>query len=279
MRIALVANARSGVGVDVTTLADTLRVEGADVEVHPFEALEGLELAGVDRLAVAAGDGGVGMTGARAAAAGIPLAVLPSGTANDFAGFLGIPDDLDEAAALAADPQARTRTIDVGYSGRTPFVNAASCGMAVAATENATPLKKLLGPLAYAVGAVKAGVTEEAKRYRVVVDGEEVHDGEAWQVIVSGTGAFGSGAKIEPADPTDGQLDVTVLHGGSRTALPLRAWGLKQGGLLEQDGVTHYRGRHIVVEGAESWNVDGELCEQDDCGRFHLDGTVQVVVP
>lgn len=279
MRIALVVNAGSGGGTDATALADMLRVEGADVDVHPFEALNELDLDGVDRLVVAAGDGGVGVAAARAVRAGIPFAVLPSGTANDFAGFLDVPEEPNDAARLAADPSARTRAIDVGLSGQIPFVNAASCGIAVAATENASPLKKALGRAAYAVGAVQAGATEKARSYRVVIDGEEAFSGEAWQVIVSGTGAFGSGAEIEPADPSDGALDVTVLHGGSRMALPLRAWGLKRGGLTEQDGVAHFRGREVVVTGADSWNVDGEVCEQDDAGRFRLGGRVDVIVP
>lgn len=279
VRIALVVNEGSGGGTDPTSLADMLRVEGAEVSVHAFAELDELELDGVDRLVVAAGDGGVGSAASRASRAGIPLAVMPSGTANDFAGFLGLPDDADEVAGLAADPQARIRALDIGLSGDVAFLNAAACGLSVAAAENAGPLKKALGVVAYAVGAVQAGASEQACSYRVEIDGEEVFDGEAWQIIVSGTGAFGNGAEVEPADPSDGELDVTVLHDGSRTALPLRAWGLMQGGLTEQDGVTHFRGREIVVEGADSWNVDGEVCRANDSGRFRLDGRVDVVVP
>ena len=279
VRIALVVNEGSGGGTDASALAASLRAAGAEVDVHPFDALDTLPLDGVDRLVVAAGDGGVGPAAARASGAGIPFAVLPSGTANDFAGFLDLPDAPEDAARLAADPQARTRTLDIGLSGSIPFLNAAACGLSVAAAENAGPLKKALGAAAYAVGAVRAGASEDACSYRVVIDGEEVFDGEAWQVIVSGTGAFGNGSEVEPADPSDGRLDVTVLHGGSRGALPLRAWGMKVGGLTEQDGVTHFRGSEIVVEGASAWNVDGERCEQDDAGRFRLDGTVEIVVP
>lgn len=279
MRIALVVNAGSGGGTDASALEELLRDAGAEVTVHPFEALPTLELDGVDRLVVAAGDGGVGAGAARASRAGISFAVLPSGTANDFAGFLGLPGELDDAARLAADPAARTRSLDLGYSGGVPFLNAAACGLSVAASEHAEPLKGTLGAVAYAVGALRAGVSEDACSYRVVVDGEERFDGEAWQIIVSGTGAFGAGSEIEPTDPSDGRLDVTVLHGGSRAALPLRAWGMKRGGLTEQDGVTHFGGREIVVSGAVAWNVDGERRDAPDAGRFRVDGRVDVVVP
>ncbi len=279
MRIALVVNAGSGGGADPSALAAALEAAGAEVAVHPFAALDGLELAGVDRLVVASGDGGVGLGAARASRAQVSFAVLPSGTANDFAGFLGLPEAPEDAARLAADPGARTRVLDVGFAGRTPFMNAAACGLSVAAAESAGPLKPALGAAAYAVGAVRAGVSEEACSYRVVVDGEPVFDGKAWQIIVSGTGAFGAGSRIEGADPSDGAFDATVLHGGSRTALPLRAWGMKRGGLTEQEGVTTFRGSDVVVEGAEAWNVDGERREAPDTGRFRLDGTVEIVVP
>lgn len=279
MRIVLVVNEGSGGGTDTPALGDALRAAGAEVTVHPFDALDELELDGVDRLVVAAGDGGVGLAAERASRAGIPLAVLPSGTANDFARYLELPDALEDAARLAADPRARTRTLDIAHSGHVPFVNVAACGLSVAAAENARPLKAALGAAAYAVGSVQAGASEDACSYEVVVDGEEVFDGEAWQIIVSGTGAFGAGSQVEPADPSDGRLDVTVLHGGPRAALPMRAWGMKRGGLTEQEGVASFRGREVVVKGAEAWNVDGERCEAPDAGSFRLDGTVEVVVP
>ncbi len=279
MRIALVVNEGSGGGTDAAALEAAVRAAGAEVQLHPFSALDGLDLGDADRLVVASGDGGIGVAAAKASGAGIPFGVLPSGTANDFAGFLGLPGDPGEGARLVADPLARLRRLDIARSGRIPFLNAAACGLSVAAAENAGPLKEALGAVAYAVGALKAGASEDACSYRVAVDGDEVFAGEAWQVIVSGTGAFGDGSEIEPADPSDGRLDVTVLHGGSRAALPLRAWGMKVGGLTEQAGVTHFRGRDVVVTGAETWNVDGERCEHADAGIFTLDGHVDVVVP
>jgi diacylglycerol kinase (ATP) len=279
VRLALVVNEGSGGGTDAAALEAALREAGAEVETSPFDALDDLTLEGIDRLVIAAGDGGVGLAAARAARADVQLAVIASGTANDFAGFLDLPDDPEDAAALAADPGARVRPIDIGLAGRIPFVNAAACGLSVAAAEAAVPLKATMGATAYAIGAVRAGVSEAACAYRVLVDGSEVHDGLAWQIIVSGTGAFGNGSEVESADPGDGLFDVTVLHGSSRAALPLRAWGMRRGGLHEQEGVTSFRGREVVVEGAEAWNIDGEHCEQPDAGTFRLDGRVGVVVP
>jgi len=136
----------------------------------------------------------------------------------------------------------------------------------------------VLGATAYAVGAVQAAGVEDAAHHVVLVDGEERFAGQAWKVIVSGTGACGNGSEIEAADPSDGLLHVTVIHGGPRAALPLRAWGMKRGDLTEQDGVTSYAGCSVVVQGADAWNVDGEPCHQPDAGLFSLDGHIDVVV-
>jgi diacylglycerol kinase family enzyme len=91
----------------------------------------------------------------------------------------------------------------------------------------AEPLKPKLGPLAYAVGALRAGLTGRPVPVRATVDGEAVHDGPAWQLIVGATGAFGGGSGIAQADPHDGLLDLVVLPASSRAALVRRAYGLR----------------------------------------------------
>lgn len=279
LRVALVVNGGSGGSPAARELTEALEALGAHVATHPFEELEEIDLERAERLIVAAGDGGVGPCAELSQRAGIPLALIPSGTANDFAGFLEVPDEREAATRLAVDPEANLRTIDLCRSGETPFLNAAACGMSVAASANATPLKETLGVTAYAVGAIQASVSENACVYAVVIDGETVFDGPAWQVIISGTGAFGAGSRIEPASPDDGRLDVTVLEEGPRLTLPLRAWGLKRGGLTDQVGVHSFRGRKVEVQGAGEWNVDGEHLQGKEHGHFRLDGTIEVIVP
>ena len=144
-----------------------------------------------------------------------------------------------------------------------PFVNVASAGLASKAARHAAPFKKVLGPLAYAVGALRAAATESPMRCTVRVDGETGFEGGAWQVIVAVRGAFGGGSEIGVADPHDGVLDVAVLPAGSRLALARRAWGLRRGTDRAAGAVEHLRGRVVEValpRGAEL-NVDGEIRE------------------
>ena len=95
MRIALAANLASGGGTDPQPLVAALERDGAEAAVFTCEAedLERLEASGPDRIAVAGGDGTIGPVAAIAGRLGVPLAVIPAGTANDFARANGLPAD------------------------------------------------------------------------------------------------------------------------------------------------------------------------------------------
>ena len=271
MRIALIANAASGGGLDTESLADRMRRHGAEVgswSCEPDE-LERAAAWGPERIAVAGGDGTIGATAELAGRLGVPLAVIPTGTANDFARACNLPTKLEEACELAATGDA-VRPMELGRlaDGR-PFVNVASAGLASAAARCAQPFKPFLGPLAYPVGALRAAVTERPLRCTVCTGGEEVFDGDAWQAIVAVTGAFGGGSDIGAADPEDGVLDAAILPAGSRLGLARRAWGLRRGTIAEQRDVCHARGTVVEVglpPGTE-FNVDGEV---RDRGMEHI---------
>jgi YegS/Rv2252/BmrU family lipid kinase len=290
LHVGLVTNAASGRGTDGDRVAALLRAAGARVSVHAFDpggregavgdAAAAAAAEGPDRLAVAGGDGSIGPVAVHAAAADLPLAVIPTGTANDFARALELPLDVEEACALAAT-ETRERPIDVLRAGERPFLNAASAGLSVIAAHRARPLKRPLGPLAYAVGAVRAGLSAEPLTCRVTADGAGVFAGAAWQVIVAGTGAFGGGSELEDADPSDRLVDVAALEAGPRLALVRRAWGMRAGNLTAQPGVHHARGRTIELElpPGTPFNVDGEVCDVAPA-RFSARGErVRVVCP
>ena len=263
MRIALIANEASGGGLDPEPLADTMRRHGAEVRAFGCEPEDAERAAGwsPERVAVAGGDGTVGTAAELAGRLQVPLAVVPTGTANDFARASGLPDDAHEACTLAVTG-SELRAMELGRlaDGR-PFVNVASAGLASAAARRAEPFKPFLGPLAYPLGALHAAVTERPLHCTVCTGGEQVYDGEAWQAIVAVTGAFGGGSDIAAADPQDGVLDTAILPAGSRLGLARRAWGLRRGTIAEQNDVCHARGTVVEVglpPGTE-FNVDGEV--------------------
>jgi diacylglycerol kinase (ATP) len=277
VRLALIANARSGTAPDPNAITHLLAADGAAVSYVPIEqiadadggeleagALDALRADGrPDRIAVAGGDGSIGPAALCAHELGVPLAVIPVGTANDFARAKRLPlDDLEAACALARDPDATTTHAELGMAGDRPFVNAAAAGLSVAAANAAKPHKPRLGALAYALGAIKAGLTATPLRCAVTCDGRQTFKGRAWQVVVGVTGAFGGGSAIGITSAHDGQLDVAVVPAGSRPSLVRRAFGMRTGRLTEQSDITHRQAGVIEVQtaGHPTFNVDGETC-------------------
>lgn len=286
MRTALVINPGSGSVDDPDDVVALLRDHGvSDVVRFGVGEHAAAVAADVERVVVAGGDGSVAPVARAAADAGLPLAILPAGTANDFARALGIPLDLPEAAALAVDPAASTRPVEVCLTGEDrPFVNAANAGLAVRAASEAHGLKAALGPLAYALGAAKAGLRAPAIDVDVTLDGASWFSGPAWQVIVSGTGRFGGGSAVGDTDQDDGLLDVTVVPAGARVALARRAYGLRRGTLREQDAVPHERATTARVHmraSAESrgFNIDGELVRSAALDARVHPARARIVVP
>ena len=258
--VALLANPDSGTG-DAEEVAACLREHGLTVSEFELADADAAIASAPDGLVVAGGDGSLACVAAPAARAGLPLAVIPTGTANDFACELGIPREAGEACEIAAQGE-KTRHLDIGRMDDRPFLNVASMGLPPAAAEHAHGLKRALGPFAYAVGALRAGIQALPVACTVSCDGNEIHSGDVWQVTVACSGAFGGGSSIE-TNLADEKLDVVVIKAGSRVRLAHHAYGLRRGGIGEQTGVTKVRCSQVRVtlDGAQPWNVDGELVE------------------
>jgi diacylglycerol kinase (ATP) len=282
-QVALIADPGSGRGTHPEDVAEKLRAHGVQVALVDPDEPRGAAVAGADRIAVAGGDGRIAPAAAAAARARVPLAVIPLGTANDFARGQGLPDEADAAARLATRGTT-TRPLDLGWIDpeERPFVNAAGAGLASRAGETASGLKRALGPFAYLAGAVWSGISGRPLRCAVRVDGAPFFDGEAWQVTVAGTGSFGAGAELREASAQDGLLDAAVLKAGSRPALVRLGYGLRARRLTEQSGVRHARGAEVELEldRPRTLNVDGELVMAGPVVRLRVEPEAfRLVVP
>src|SRR5918995_1675070 len=106
MRVALVVNEASGGGTDPAPLERAMREHGAEVTTCGCEPddLGTIPAAEPERVVVAGGDGTVGAVAELAGRLGVPLGVIPAGTANDFVRANDLPLDPVEAADVAIIP-------------------------------------------------------------------------------------------------------------------------------------------------------------------------------
>jgi YegS/Rv2252/BmrU family lipid kinase len=182
-----------------------------DAERMAKEAAE----AGDDVVAIYGGDGSVAEAAAAlAGSAQICLAILPGGTANVMSVELGIPDKLEDALRVAADPASQVRVVDLGtVNGRT-FVLSVGIGLEAEMVAGANrETKDKYGVFAYLWSVAENIAAPPVARYRIVADGEEC-EVEGLTCIVANSGNIGlAGVNLIPDTAVDdGLLDVIVIE-------------------------------------------------------------------
>jgi lipid kinase YegS len=220
---------------------------------------------GLERVAAGGGDGTInevaaGILSARGAdRRGPALAIVPLGTANDFAHACHIP--LDPAAALHLATNARPCRIDVGRVADRPFINMATGGFGTEITVETRPeLKKVLKGAAYLI----TGLTHLAELRPVkarFTGPDRSWSGELLVLAVGNGRQAGGGHVLSPdARIDDGLLDVGILPDVPRGE---RGKALRQ--LLKEGKVALW---HHAVTARIPWV---EL-EADEPVQVNLDG-------
>jgi diacylglycerol kinase (ATP) len=266
-RALLLLNPRARRGRDAgADAAERLRSLGLDLTVLEIRDPGGLpELVRArareaDRLLVAGGDGTLNAALQGLAGTGVPLGIIPVGTANNTARTLGLPTDLDEACKIAAGD--RTRLIDLGRVNERWFFTTASLGISVAVTRLLTrDLKRRWGRLAYAYAAVRA-VLERRAFDAEIVAGEQRLALRSVQIVVGNGRYYGSALPVaEDAEIDDGWLDLYAVEARSRWRLFTLAPALKAGRQGERPDVHTLRARKVEIRTSvpKTINVDGEL--------------------
>jgi diacylglycerol kinase (ATP) len=164
---------------------------------------------GATKVLVWGGDGMVQRCADALAGSGVPVGILPAGTANLLASNLGLPADLEGAVRVALGE--RTRTIDLGKIGGEHFAVMAGLGFdADLIADSDKGAKARLGRLAYFRAGAKA-MRGEPTGIRVTVDGTEWFRGRASCVLVGNVGRITGGIPaFDDAKPDDGLLEVGV---------------------------------------------------------------------
>ena len=165
----------------------------------------------VDAVIVGGGDGTLNAAAPGLMQTGLPLGILPLGTANDFARTLGISTRLEQAVKIIAEGQLRS--VDLGAVNQHLFLNVSSIGFSAELARNLTAeSKKRWGVGGYALAAFR--LLRQSRPFSATL----IHQGERTPIktvqISVGNGRFyGGGMTVEQsAAPDDGLLDVYSLE-------------------------------------------------------------------
>jgi diacylglycerol kinase (ATP) len=194
--------------LDAAGVSDPLWYEVPKSRKAPKRATKAIE-AGAELVLIWGGDGMVQRSVDALAGSGIPIGLLPAGTANLLASNLEIPHALDESITIALHGQ--DRRLDLGTLDGEHFGVMAGVGFDAELVGGADrQAKERLGRLAYIRSGLR-GIRGPVVRARVKVDGRPWYDGPASCVLLGNVGRIVGGVPaFDDADPADGLLEVGV---------------------------------------------------------------------
>lgn len=200
-----------------------------------------------------------GMVGSKAR-----FGMIASGTENNLAKSLGIPEKVEEACDLIAS--TTTRKLDMGQikmkgQKKFYFFEVAAIGLVSALYREANEIKD--GKLSRLKDAALTLIKEETRpTVYLTLDDESKIKIETMLVVVSNTPMFGKGFLVAPnASLNDGLLEVSVYPEFSKAELLAYYAAIMNKGYSENEKVQRFRARKVEVKAEPKLEVmaDGVL--------------------
>ena len=241
-------------------------------------------------LLVAGGDGTINDVINGLGQAGFPesvtLGLLPSGTGNDLAATLAVPENPDGAKEVIR--QNRVRTLDVARVrsrgiGERFFINVATGGIGAEISDaNDEEFKSRWGKLSYLRASLEVARRFDVRETMLHLDGEERRV-RAVNIAIGNCRYAGGGWLAAPkANPEDGLLDVVVIEDiDIKEFLTLAPTSLLKADYLDREGVYATRAREVRVEthpGGLDFTVDGEVIGDEPAEFVVLPRALKVIV-
>lgn len=191
----------------------------------------------------------------------IPLAILPVGTANDFAKYIGMPADIGSACDKIL--AGKIQEIDLGKANDKYFINVFSFGLFTDVSHKTpTHLKNTIGKLAYYLNGIKELPSFKKLDIKVTSD-EFFYEGNAL-IFFTFNGRTAGNINISyKSEINDGLLDVIIVKGENiRSTLSSLLAFLKLEHLEKPKDIIHFTTSDFTVEYSDSSlesDIDGEV--------------------
>jgi diacylglycerol kinase (ATP) len=250
---------------------------GTRGELPRLIAAEGRDM---DLVAVGGGDGTINAAALGVIELGLPLGILPMGTANDLARTLGIPPNLDAAARIIA--RGRTRHIDLGLVNGEPFFNVASIGLSAELAQRLTrEIKRRWGRLGY--GLVALQVLSQARPFSAIITSAEGTVRVRTLQIAVGNGRYYGGGNVveQTAAIDDRHLDLYSLELTRAWKLALMARSFRYGehGAWREVRAIRAKEFEVRTRRARPVNADGEIVTQTPARFGLVPAAIEVFTP
>ena len=223
------------------------------------------------------GDGTVSLAAKALLGSGIPLGILPAGSANGMARELGIPLTVNESLEIIMS--GNVRDVDVIRINRKYYcLHLSDIGL------NALLIKhfeegNVRGKLGYATKILKTLWHKSPMQLRIQV-GNEIVQVQALMVVLANASKYGTGAVINPeGDLYDGRFEVVIMKRLALTEI-LKMWFRPQP--FNPDKIGLYPATSVTINSKHRvhFQVDGEyLGKVKQIEAEILRGQLKLIVP
>ncbi|HEX9133091.1 MAG TPA: diacylglycerol kinase family protein [Ktedonobacteraceae bacterium] len=299
MRTVLILNPTSGISTVTEkhmTLEDTekailLGLQAFDIEPElyhttPEDAGKGLATQAaaehVELVIAAGGDGTIHAVATGLIGTQSTLGIIPTGTMNNLAHSLNIPDTIPAACEAIANGEARL--IDVGKINEQVFLEVAGVGLEAALFPAAEEIKipGLLSTIHGLVSSLKTLLNFKPTRIRITFDNRHRRPYEALQVTICNAPFYGMHLEVVPdIVMDDGLLDVVIYRNFSKLEYLRHAISISQGKHIYQPKIVHRRVKSLRINSDQPLDiqVDGVLQGTTPAKVTILPGALRVLVP
>lgn len=217
----------------------------------------------IDRLVVIGGDGTVNevVHGIVERESMIPLTIIPGGTTNDFAKYMGLEkNDWDLFSTIVSD---KTKDVDVGVCNGKHFINVGAVGVFTDVAHNTpTALKSMFGRTAYILKGISEITPENLQPMNLNISSSEyTEDVRAYLFLISNTKSIGGFDKMAPlASVSDGKLDCIIIKDMPIKDLLSCFVKVRAGEHINHDGVVYFQTDNLKISCDEEveLDIDGE---------------------
>jgi diacylglycerol kinase (ATP) len=225
-------------------LADALVASSSEADARRLarEAVgDGYEL-----VVAAGGDGTIGIVAEELLGSETALGILPLGSVMNIPRMLGVPRDVDVAAAVLAD--GVVRSVDVGRARDRTFFEAGSVGLHAAMFRYAQEFDR--GDYLALLRTIWVAIRYRPARMTIELDDEAVRT-RALMVTASNGPFTGLGMTVAPdARLDDGAFDVRVFRGFSKSELLRHLVSIAFGRRAYSPRISTYRSTRVRIESA-----------------------------
>ncbi len=210
------------------------------------------------------------------------LAVIPSGSGNDFIRSISKSASWEEV--LKKSMEAEAVPVDIGRFDNNFFINISSAGLDAEIVYNSRRFKKnpfIPSRFAYLLSIFVTVFGYKSRDMKIMLDDSEIHMKTLLVAIANGK-FYGGGMMVAPiADISDGTFDICHIEKvGALKVIRLFPWLIKG----KHEGIKQvrfYKSKKVKVkcDGEMSFNVDGELYRRSEVEFEVVPNALNIVIP